>query len=87
VRRCWSLNRAIAHTLCAESTDRGAVFGGIDQLPDFVEEGILGEVLGHSLGPLWFDDGLCHAGGKLDVQVFDDEFAGDEAGEEAIAGF
>jgi hypothetical protein len=27
-----------------------------------------------------------HAGGKVDVEVFDGEFAGDEAGEEAIAG-
>jgi hypothetical protein len=31
--------------------DGGAVFGGIDQLADFLEEGILGQVLGHRLGP------------------------------------
>jgi hypothetical protein len=27
-----------------------------------------------------------HAGGRLDVEVFDGEFAGDETGEEAITG-
>ena len=30
---------------------------------------------------------LDHAGGKLDVEVFDGEFAADETGEEAIADF
>jgi hypothetical protein len=28
-----------------------------------------------------------HAGGKVDIEVFDGEFAGDQAGEEAISQF
>jgi hypothetical protein len=41
----------------------------------------------HSFPVIWSVDVIAHTGRELDVEVCDREFAGDQAGEEEVAGF